>query len=241
MLTRLPEPDAEAEPDESASSNPDDPDVSATSGGSGNLKPRRDPLEGLEYVGRPQRKNISLASYTGGSDVYTFVEVFRFQLETAQILEGKRYTPEPSRTLFVACLDGDPAIVIHDFILRNRNATLDETTTCLLQRYSSRLTTTATLDQIRSQKKAPSETYLQFATRLKEMAKSLPGALENVTNADVVLEEVAAAVVPAGEPEDEAAADREDVAVAADAVSKADRTTRLPNQLHRTHHATMPQ
>ncbi|GLE04087.1 hypothetical protein PINS_up012998 [Pythium insidiosum] len=187
VARRLPEPDAEAEPDESAGSNPDDPDDSATSSGSGNLKPRSDPLEGLEHGGKPQRKNISLASYTGCSDLYTFVEVFRFQLETSQILEGKRYTPEQSRALFVACLDGDPAIVIRDFILRYREATLDETITCLPQRYSSRLTTTATLDQIHSQKKAPSETYLQLATRLKEMAKSLPGALDNVTNADVVL------------------------------------------------------
>ncbi|KAE9005092.1 hypothetical protein PR002_g16863 [Phytophthora rubi] len=186
------EPDAEPTPVEPDVADLSDPPHAAPTGPS---PLPAGPLAGLPFGGKPKRKDLPIASFSGrtqphgfDSGVHAFRKRFLKELVTVQLLDGHRFTEQQCLALFILCLDGDASVYMNNVQLRQPDLTLDQAGALLGNRFSSMLPTSTILDIIRASTKGATETYQQFAARLLGMAEALPGGTEVETNASVVLE-----------------------------------------------------
>ncbi|KAE9000754.1 hypothetical protein PR002_g18094 [Phytophthora rubi] len=186
------EPDAEPTPVEPDVADLSDPPHAAPTGPS--TLPAG-PLAGLPFDGKPKRKDLPIASFSGrtqphgfDSGVHAFRKRFLKELVTVQLLDGHRFTEQQCLALFILCLDGDASVYMNNVQLRQPDLTLDQAGALLVNRFSSMLPTSTILDIICASTKGATETYQQFAVRLLDMAEALPGGTEVETNGSVVLE-----------------------------------------------------
>ncbi|KAE8978272.1 hypothetical protein PF005_g18189 [Phytophthora fragariae] len=124
------EPDAEPTPVEPDVADLSDPPHAAPTGPS--TLPAG-PLAGLPFDGKPKRKDLPIASFSGrtqphgfDSGVHAFRKRFLKELVTVQLLDGHRFTEQQCLALFILCLDGDASVYMNNVQLRQPDLTLDQ-------------------------------------------------------------------------------------------------------------------